>query len=109
MLLSSTLLLTGCKEEPTVSKVDDFKIEGYILEVEDGRILVAEGITAEQYEKVKDKTVDQLSNERLSLYYFNYENTSKLRKGFQVTVWIDGGIDQSSPAKATAKKVEITE
>lgn len=109
MLLIFTLILTGCKDEPSLSKEDGLRIEGYILNVEEGRILVAEGITFEHYEKIKDKTVDELSNKSLSLYYFSYENANSLNKGFQVNVWIDGGIDQSSPAKATAKKVEIIE
>ena len=107
ILLSLTLLLTGCSENVSLKEEDGLKVDGYILDVDKGRILVAEGMTSEQYETVRDKTLDELFNESLTLYYFSYENTSSLKKGVQVTVWIDGGIDESSPAKATAKKVEI--
>ena len=90
-------------------KEDGLKIEGYILEVDEGRILVAEGITSEQYETLKDKTPQELDNERISLYNLSYEDTSSLRKGNKVEAWIDGGIDESNPAQARAKKIEVKE
>lgn len=109
ILLSFFLLITGCTENRTTPKEDDLKIEGYILEVDEGRILVVEGITSEQYERLKDKTLQELDNENISLFYLSYEDTSSLRKGYKVDVWIDGGIDESNPAQAGAKKIEVKE
>ncbi|ALC85228.1 hypothetical protein AM499_04895 [Bacillus sp. FJAT-22090] len=109
ILLSFILLITGCTENRTTPKEDDLKIEGYILEVDEGKILVAEGITSEQYETIIDKTLQELDKERISLFYLSYEDTSSLRKGYKVDVWIDGGINESNPAQAGAKKIEVIE
>ncbi|QUG41731.1 YobA family protein [Psychrobacillus sp. INOP01] len=107
ILLSFILLITGCAENRTTQKEDDLKIEGYILEVDEGRILVAEGMTSEQYETLKYKTLQELDNESISLFYLSYEDTSGLRKGYKVDVWMDGEIDLSNPAQAGAKKIEL--
>ncbi|MEK5209797.1 YobA family protein [Psychrobacillus sp. FSL H8-0510] len=107
ILLSFILLITGCTENRTIPKEDGFKIEGYILEVSEGEILVAEGITSEQYETLKDKTIQELDNERISLIFLSYEDTGNLKIGHKVDVWIDGGINESYPSQAGAKKIEI--
>ena len=54
------LLITGCTESGTTPTDKDLKIEGYILEVEEGRVLVAEDITYEKYEEIKDKTIGEI-------------------------------------------------
>jgi len=108
ILLTLILLITGCVENRTTPKEDDLKIEGYILEVDEGRILLAEGMTSEQYETLKDTTFQELDNQSISLFYLSFEDTSRLRKGDKVDVWIDGGIDLSDPAQAGAKKIEVT-
>ncbi|MFB5089702.1 YobA family protein [Psychrobacillus sp. PGGUH221] len=108
--LSFILLITGCTENITTPKDEDLKIEGYILEVEEGRILVAEDITSEKYEEIKDKTIDEIQevdNERISLIFLSYEDTSSLKVGHKVDIWIDGGINESYPSQAGAKKIEI--
>ncbi|MFF2753045.1 DUF3221 domain-containing protein [Psychrobacillus sp. NPDC058041] len=107
--LSFILLITGCTENRITLKDEDLKIEGYILDVGEGIILVAEGITSEQYEALKNKTLLELDNERISLFYLSYKDTSSLKLGYNVDVWIDGGIDESRPAQARAKKIEVKE
>ena len=110
ILLNFFLLLTGCTENEAISTEDDLKIEGYILEVEEGRILVAKEITSEKYEEIKDKTIgeiQELDNERISLIFLSYKDTSSLKIGHKVDVWVDGGINESYPSQAGAKKIEI--
>lgn len=110
ILLSFILLITGCTENRTSPTEEDLKIEGYILEVEEGRILVAEDITLEKYKQIKDKTIQEiqgLDNERISLIFLSYEDTSSLKIGYKVDAWIDGGIMESDPSQAGAKKIEI--
>ena len=109
ILLSFILLITGCTENRSTPKEEGLKLEGYILEVDEGRILVAESITSEQFVTLKDKTLQELDSEGISLYYFSYEDTSSLRIGHKVNVWIEGGINLSYPAQASAKKIEVIE
>lgn len=110
ILLDFFLLITGCTENVATSTEEDLKIEGYILEVEEGRILVAKEITSKKYEEIKDKTfgeIQELDNERISLIFLSYKDTSSLKRGHKVDVWIDGGINESYPSQAGAKKIEI--
>ncbi|MDF2066771.1 DUF3221 domain-containing protein [Bacillus sp. Cr_A10] len=81
-----------------------------MLEVEEGRILVAKEITSEKYEEIKDKTIgeiQELDNERISLIFLSYKDTSSLKIGHKVDVWVDGGFNESYPSQAGAKKIEI--
>lgn len=103
--LSFLLFITGCSEKGTI--VTDLTIDGYILKIENSRILVAENITTERYEEIKDKRIEDLLEDRISLIYLSYDNTEGLKVGNKVEAWIDGGVDTSNPAQSKAKKVEI--
>ncbi|QFG00792.1 DUF3221 domain-containing protein [Psychrobacillus glaciei] len=75
IFLSFVFFITGCAENRTTPKEEGLIIEGYILEVYEGRILLAKDITSEQYETLKDKTLQELGKERISLFYLRYEDT----------------------------------
>jgi uncharacterized protein YcfL len=83
--------------------------EGYVLEVEENRILVAEKITEEEYESIKDKSISEIDEERISLIYFSYDDKEKINVGDKVEVWFDGNMATSYPAQAGATKIEIIE
>lgn len=106
ILLSFIALITGCTEDEGTLTDTGLKTEGYILEVEENRILVAENITSEEYEVIKDKSISDLNGEGISLIYLSNE-VSSLKEGNKVEVWIDGGIDESYPAQAEAEKIEV--
>ncbi|MDC3418388.1 DUF3221 domain-containing protein [Aquibacillus salsiterrae] len=83
-------------------------IEGYVIAIDEQRLLVTEDISLEKYEEIKNKTVNEIDrlSGHISLIYLSYDDANAFTKGDNVRVWIDGGIDQSSPAQAGAKKIE---
>ena len=99
LLLIISLLISGCT---------DPSLEGYIVKVEDDRILVAKHLyTDEEFEKTKGMSVDEMKMSGLSLIYLSYRNTRRFKDGQKVEVWIKGGINDSYPQQAAAKKVEM--
>ncbi|MEQ6390272.1 DUF3221 domain-containing protein [Bacillaceae bacterium S4-13-58] len=84
-------------------------IQGYIMEVQGNRILLAEGIPFKKYEEIKGKTVEDIdkNEENISLIYLIYSGKQKLEKGDNIKVWTKGGIDQSYPAQGYAKKIKV--
>jgi hypothetical protein len=83
------------------------KIEGYILEVEENRILVAEDVTAKEYEAIKDKSISDLNEEEISLIYFSDVDKDNLQVGNKVEVWFDGNMSTTYPGQAGAIKIEV--
>jgi hypothetical protein len=87
--------------EPTI------KNTGYVIKVEDNRILVAENITHEKYELIKNISFEDLMGEGLSLIYLSYDGDEVFEKGNKVEYIIEGGINESYPAQAKAKKITV--
>jgi hypothetical protein len=83
--------------------------EGYVLEVEENRILIAEKITEEDYQAIKDKTISEINEENISLIYFSYDDLEEIQEGNKVEVWFDGNIATSYPAQAGATKIDVKE
>jgi hypothetical protein len=83
--------------------------EGYVIEVDENRILVAEKITEEEYESIKDKSISEINEGRISLIYFSYDDKEKINVGDKVEVWFDGNMATSYPAQAGATKIDIKE
>jgi uncharacterized protein YcfL len=100
LVIILSFALVGCSGVQT---------EGYVLEVEENRILVAEKITEEEYESIKDKSISEIDIERISLIYFSYDDLEKIQVGNQVEVWFDGNLATTFPAQAGARKIEIKE
>jgi hypothetical protein len=100
IIIIFTFALVGCS---------GVKTEGYVLDVEKTRILVAEKITEEEYEAIKGKSISEIKEETVSLIYFSYDDTEKVQVGSKVDVWFDGNMATSYPAQAGATKIKIKE
>ncbi|NMH73599.1 DUF3221 domain-containing protein [Bacillus sp. RO2] len=102
------VVLVGCTsiEEKTDPSLI---INALILEVKDGRMLVAEDVTRSEYAEVSKKTIQELDEERISLIYLSFDKSVDVKVGDEVAIWIDGGLDHSYPAKGHAKRVDVKE
>lgn len=87
-------------------------MKGIVLEVNDEEIKLAEGLSIDKYEEIKDESVKALQNEdvagereSLKLIDITYDHAEDFSKGDEVEVWIDGDIMSSYPGKADAKKI----
>lgn len=108
VLLSFVVLFTfGCSAKDTID--NDPTFEGYILDVDSGTVLVAYDITEEKYIQIKDQPLEEISDneEYIPLIYLSYNDTNNLKVGHKVNVWINGGINDSYPQQAGAKRIEI--
>lgn len=103
-LFFSVLILCGCSEEIVETLVT---VEGYILKIERDKILVADDITLDKFEEIKDKTMGDLGNENISLIYFSFDDLSNLQVGNKVMILFNGDIEQSYPAQARAREIEV--
>ncbi|WP_407268285.1 DUF3221 domain-containing protein [Radiobacillus sp. PE A8.2] len=107
LLILLVLFTSGCVEKDAIST--DPSIEGYVFDIKEDRVLVAYDITTEKYNQIRDKKLEDLSvsDAYVPLISLSYEKTSRLNKGDQVDVWIDGGVEDSYPQQASAKKIEV--
>ncbi len=94
-LLLSVILLAGCG-----AVLGPASGEGYILEVTDRTILVVD----QKFENKKWNDIWESYNGRaISLKV----SSGEWEVGQKVKYWIDGGVNESYPEQATAKKVEL--
>ncbi|MED4454861.1 DUF3221 domain-containing protein [Metabacillus fastidiosus] len=95
------LIIAGCGEEET-------ETEGYILKVEEERVLLAENISFKEYTEMKDLSVDELTSLEPvpNLIYLSYNKTGDFKKGDKVSVTILGNELTSLPAHAKASKIK---
>jgi hypothetical protein len=108
IILLSFIALAGCTEKDVATKSTDIKVVGFIIEVEKNRILIAEDITLEKFEEIKDKSITELYEEGISLIYLSFNDVvTKLKKGNQVEAWISSGIEQSYPGQAETNRIEV--
>ena len=103
-LLLFGIFIVSCSME--YSRPD---IEGFILEVEENELLLAENISSEDYEEIKDTSINELHKGNLNLIYISYENEIAFNKGNEIDIWLDSDIEASYPEKAKAKKVKLKE
>ena len=100
------LIMAGCAsgEEKAVKK-------GYILNVEKEQVLFAENISREEYNDLKDLSMEELTSleQTPMLIYLSFGKTNDLKKGDKVLVTISGGVQESFPAQAKASKIEKSE
>ncbi|WP_404430846.1 DUF3221 domain-containing protein [Sutcliffiella horikoshii] len=108
VLMSLIALVAGCAQNEEKTLDSTMVVRGYILEVKEGRILVAQDVSASKYAEIRDKTIQELDEERVSLIYFSYDNSIDVKAGDEVKVWVDG-IDDSYPAQSHVKKIEVEE
>lgn len=103
IVLLLSVSLAGC---------GDADMEGIVLEVNENEIKLAENLSPNKYEEIKNESVKNLQNEdvegkreSLALMDITYDNADEFSKGDEVEVWIDGDIMSSYPGKADAKKI----
>lgn len=111
MFRFSTTIMIGCLLFVLTGCSSGEKIEGYILENNDGEILFAENASEEEYETWKQLTFNELTelSPGPSLIVITYEDGTNLQPGDHVSIMIDGDIATSYPAQAVAKKMEQIE
>ena len=73
---------------------------GYIFEISEKRILILD-------HNFENTQWEDLSKEYKGHAIWLTFHNNDLKKGQKVAYWIDGGIDDSYPAQAKAKKVEV--
>lgn len=99
ILLLCIAVWTGCSQA---------NVEGMILKAEkEGSFYFSDGMTPSEYEELKDKGINELIDENISLLHLTYAGDNTFQEGDHVEVWLDGDILASYPGQATAKKIEI--
>ncbi|MED4531364.1 DUF3221 domain-containing protein [Metabacillus fastidiosus] len=104
IMILIVLIIAGCGEGKR-------ETEGYILKVEEERILFAENISFKEYTEMKDLSVDELTSLEPvpNLIYLSYNKTGDFKKGDKVSVTILGNELTSLPGQAKASKIKKVE
>jgi hypothetical protein len=99
MIAAVVFTLLGCQGKLSAEPTG----QGYIFEVSDSGVLVLDNI--------KDTDLGKNWRDISSSYSGNAiwlnTSTSKHSVGQKVRYWVNGGINESFPAQASAKKIEI--
>ncbi|WP_221566888.1 YobA family protein [Alkalihalobacillus sp. TS-13] len=82
-------------------------ITGYIVDKENERILVLEGIEKEELEGFDPKNIHEYPSS--GAYWFKVDSVDTYKIGQKVEVWPKGAIAESYPAQGTAGKINILE
>jgi hypothetical protein len=77
--------------------------EGYVFEISKGRVLILNNVDPEDIGKKWNELFESYQGEAIWLS----TKKSNLKVGHYVRYWIDGGVDDSFPQQASAKKIEI--
>lgn len=97
------LVLVGCNAGET--------IDGYILEVDEDRLMVAEGMTEKEYSEIKDLSHEERMEMEPapSLIVIAYEEADDFQAGDYVKIKLEGDIAASYPGQGKAKKIRLIE
>jgi hypothetical protein len=99
-LVVAMLIFAGCAKEQESR-------EGYVLKVSEGSILIVQKITLEGFNDVKDVPSEALIDQGgLELIWVTYDKAEEFEKGDHVLFLLVGGVKESYPEQAEAKKVE---
>lgn len=93
LVLLVVLLLTAC----TQTTPDG---EGYILEVSDRSILVID-------ELIVDKSWNEIFDEYTGNAIMLSTRKKNLKPGQKIRYWVNGGVNDSYPSQAEAKKIQV--
>jgi len=104
ILMLMGIFLGGCSTEQY--KPNNSDTEGYILEVEGNRVLLAEHISSEKYNEIKDIPVNDLKQKQ-SLIYITYEDANDFQKGNEIEVWLEGEVATTNPGQAKAEIIKL--
>jgi len=109
LLLIATLFLSGCGADKEKETENPFILEGHIIEKKDNRILVVEGITANDLQaKTAQEILEQANPNAYWLTLEEREMFKVLSIGDSVEAWLYGEVETSYPAQAHATKIEKT-
>lgn len=97
--LCVALLLVGCTSKQPPSG------QGYIFEVQDGRVLVLEGIESEYI----GETWDEISGDYTGRAIWLETGEKGLEAGQLIRYWLEGPVRESYPEQGTASKMEVIE
>lgn len=98
MIVLLLLLVTACQS----GSPSGYDGEGYILEVADSRVLVLD-------KKYSETTWREIQDEYEGGAIWISTKNADLKPGQKIRYWIEGGIDGSYPAQASARKIEVIE
>lgn len=94
LLLLIIVLLTACTP---MTPPDG---EGYILEVSDGSILVIDA-------QILDKSWNDIFEEYTGSAIQLSTRKKNLKPGQRIRYWVNGGVNDSYPSQAEAKRIEV--
>lgn len=100
---------TGSTNEEATNPTNDTTITGYIIEKEKERLLIVEGLDESEF-NITQQTVDEIlkiADPNAIWISIGDIKDNDFNVGEQVKVTVDGGVNTSFPAQASAKKIEL--
>ncbi|WP_170169022.1 DUF3221 domain-containing protein [Mesobacillus subterraneus] len=102
-LVLMSMVFAGCASKESASGA------GYVLYVNEDSLLIAQNIDAEKYKEIQEVSPEALIDQGgLDLIRLTYDKAEDFKKGDHVEFRTDGGIRESYPAQADAKKVSLS-
>lgn len=101
------LILSSCQSDADVT--------AYVIEASDGRMLVAQNMSENEYEEIKDLPASEINNmdvqgeENFDLLVLLFADAEQFSKGDYIEAWIDDAMMDSYPPQVNADRVEIKE
>lgn len=101
-LLAISILLTACLDGRAKPN-----FQAFTHEITEDYVLVVYNIKKEEFDEVKDKSRDELMDLGHSIIELSYSGEKDFVEGDQISVWIDGEIEDSYPQRGKASKLEL--
>ncbi|RCX21457.1 uncharacterized protein DUF3221 [Fontibacillus phaseoli] len=100
MLLVLLLIGAGCS--PTADQKPDG--EGIVFDVSEGRVLILDNVDSKD---IGEKSWNEIFETYQGGAIWLKTKNANLQVGQQVRYWVEGGIHDSFPSQASARKIEI--
>ncbi|WP_454190932.1 YobA family protein [Paenibacillus sp. Marseille-Q7038] len=100
---------SGSTNEEATNPTNDTIITGYIIDKEKDRLLIVEGLDESEF-NITLQSVDKIlkiAEPNATWVSIGGIKNNDFNVGEQVKVTVDGGVNTSFPAQASAKKVEL--
>src|SRR5690625_986974 len=101
-LLAISLLLSAC-----LGGMVKPNFQAFAYEIEEDYVLILYNVTKEEYEEIKDKNLEELMDLGHFLLQLDYSGKKDFEEDDQISVWIDGDIEDSYPQKGKAANLEL--
>lgn len=124
LLILLTHILSGCSlsEGPSNAENDaastneqpgnpsnETIITGYIIDKDEERLLVIEGLDKSEFDINKQSVEEILKIAQPNATWITFKDNEKFSIGEKVKVTVRGGVNTSFPAQAAAKQIELVE